>query len=90
MKFDDETTREVQAVILVLVLSTVAVTAWFIDPMTGQRVFSMMMAVELVAFAMFTYLVYKPNLAEVSRTWFLIGSASIALFLFIALALAGQ
>ena len=90
MKLDEEGTRYTLAATLMLVAAVIAVAVWFIDPFSMQRVFGAMMGTELVAFAMVTYIVYKPNLAGVSRTWLLIGCATMAVFLFLAIGVAGE
>lgn len=70
---------------LVLVAIAIAVDLWFVDQLAAQQVVGIMMATELVAFAMLSYLYYKPDFSKVSGLWLLIGCGAMAIFLMLAL-----
>jgi quinol-cytochrome oxidoreductase complex cytochrome b subunit len=61
----------------------IVVTAylWFIDLMTQQRIFGILLGSELVAFSMLIYATVKPSFEKLSRPWILVGCLSLAILL---------
>lgn len=90
MKLDQEAVKYPVGWVLVILLVTIAAYLWLMDLFSMQRVFGVLLASELVAFAMLAYMYSKPSFSKVSKTWLLIGSVSVAVFLFLALTIATQ
>ena len=90
MKLDQEVVKFPLGFVLVILLVTIAAYLWLIDLFSMQRVFGMLLASELVAFAMLAYVYSKSSFSKVSKTWLLIGCASIAVFLILALTITTQ
>jgi hypothetical protein len=78
------------AFVLTILLIVMAAYLWFIDLLSMQRVFGMLLASELVTFAMLAYVYSKPTFSKTSKGWLLLGSIAVAAFLFLALAIAAQ
>lgn len=90
MKLDQEAMKYPVGWVLVILLISIAVYLWLLDLFSMQRVFGVLLASELVVFAMLTYLYSKPSFSKVSKSWFLVGAISVAVFLFLALTVATQ
>lgn len=78
------------AFVLAILLIMMAVYLWFIDLLSMQRVFGMLLASELIAFAMLVYVYSKPSFPRTSKAWLLSGSIVVAIFLLLALMMAAQ
>lgn len=90
MKLDQEALKYPVGWVLVILLVTIAAYLWLIDLFSMQRVFGVLLASELVAFAMLAYVYSKPSFSTVNKTWLLTGSIALAAFLFLALIITTQ
>ena len=90
MKLDQEVVKYPVGWVLVIFLVTIAAYLWLIDLFSKQRVFGVLVASELVAFAMLAYVYSKPSFSKVNKIWLLMGSIAVAVFLFLALTIATQ
>jgi hypothetical protein len=90
MKLDQEAVKYPIGSVLVILLISIAAYLWFLDQFSVQRVFGVLLASELVTFAMLVYLYSKQSFSKISKPWFLAGAFSIAVFLFLALTVAVQ
>lgn len=90
MKLNQEDVRYRVGWVLVILLAIIAAYLWFIDLFSLQRLFGVLLASELVAFAMLAHVYSKPSFSKVSKAWLLMGSIAVAGFLFLALAVATQ
>ena len=88
MKLDQEAVKYPVAWVLVSFLVMIAAYLWLIDLFSMQRVFGVLLASELVAFAMLVYVHSKQSFSKVSKLWLLLGSMVVAGFLFLALTVA--
>ena len=90
MKLDQEALKYPVGWVLVILLATIAMYLWLIDLFSLQRVFGVLLASELVVFAMLAYVYSKTSFSKVSKTWLLLGSIAVAGFFFLALTIAAQ
>jgi hypothetical protein len=90
MKLDQEVVKYPVGWALVIFLVTIAAYLWVIDLFSLQRVVGVLLASELVAFAILAYIYSKKSFSKVSKTWLLAGSIVVAVLLFLALTLATQ
>ena len=90
MKLDQEVMKYPVGWVLVILLITIGVYLWLLDLFGMQRLFGVLMASELVVFAMLVYVYSKSSFSKVSKSWFLAGAISVAVFLFLALTVAAQ
>lgn len=88
MKLDQEDVKYPVAWVLMILLVMIAAYLWLIDLFSMQRVFGVLLASELVAFAMLAYVYSKQSFSKVSKVWLLLGSMAVAGFLFLALTVA--
>jgi hypothetical protein len=88
VKLNQEDVKYPVASALVVLLVMIAVYLWFIDLFSMQRVFGVLLASELVAYAMLAYVYSKQSFSKVSKMWLLLGSLAVASFLFLALTVA--
>lgn len=77
MKLDVEGIRGLISGSLLVFLTVVAVYLWFIDLLAEQRIFSLLLSAELVAFAMLVYVSAKPSYNDVSKAWFFLGCLAL-------------
>ena len=85
MKLRPEDVRALIAVLLLAFLAVVAVFLWFIDLLTQQRAFGVLIGAELVAFAMLVYIYSVPNYNEVKESWLLLGELTLGAILLLAI-----
>jgi hypothetical protein len=90
VKLDQEVAKYPLGWVLVILLVTIGTYLWLIDLFSMQRVFGMLLASELVVFAMLAYIYSKSSFSKVSKTWLIVGSVSVAVFLFLALTIGAQ
>ena len=90
MKFDQEVVKYPVGWVLVILLTTIAAYLWVIDLISMQRLIGVLLASELVAFAMLAYIYSKPSFFDVNKIWLLIGSIAVAVCLFLGLTIATQ
>lgn len=90
MKLDQDVVKYPVGLVLAFLLITIATYLWLTDLFSMQRVFGVLLASELVAFAMLAYIHSKPSFLKVSKAWLLLGSMALAVFLFLALTIATQ
>lgn len=88
MKLNQEGVKYPVAWTLAVLLVMIAAYLWFIDLFSMQRLFGVLLASELVAFAMLAYVYSKQSFSKVSKMWLLLGSIAVASFLFLALTVA--
>lgn len=88
MKIDQEVVKYPMGWVLVILLVTIAAYLWIVDMFAMQRVFGVLLASELLVFAMLAYLYSRSSFSKVSKPWLLIGSIGVAAFLFLALTIA--
>jgi hypothetical protein len=82
---DDYDPRFALACALALIAVIIAVDLWLVDQIAMQRTVGVLMATELVAFAMLCYVYYRQDYSELSRLWLFIGSGAMAAFIVLAL-----
>jgi hypothetical protein len=85
LRFKENDTKVMLGSALLLVTIAISVDLWFVDQLASQRVVGVLMATELVAFAMVCYLYYRQTFSELSGLWLLIGCGAMAIFLMLAL-----
>jgi hypothetical protein len=90
VKLNQEVVKYPVGWVLVILLATIAMYLWLIDLFSLQRVFGVLLASELVVFAMLAYVYSKTSFSKVSKTWLLLGSIAVVGFLFLALIIATQ
>jgi len=90
LTLDEETLRYAVETLLATAAASIAVYLWFLDISALQRVFGAMLASELVIFATAVYVYYKPTMLGPNTKWVVMGCATAATFLLIAVQLGGQ
>jgi hypothetical protein len=88
VKLDQEVVKYPVGWVLVILLVTIAAYLWLMELFSMQRVFGVLLASELVAFAMLAYIHSKPSFIKVNKAGLLLGSMALAVFLLLALTLA--
>jgi hypothetical protein len=86
MKFDSESIRALITWSMIAFLVAVTPYLWFIDLLTRQRTFTLLLSAELAAFSMLVYVVTKPSYHSLRKSWMLIGCISLAVLLLLAVA----
>jgi hypothetical protein len=86
MRLDVQGIRSLVSTSILSFLLVVTVYLWFIDLLTNQRTFAVLLGAELVAFSVLIYVSTKPSYMDVSSAWILIGCIAIALLLMSAIA----
>ena len=87
MSLDEDTLRYGVELLLATAAAMIAVYLWFLDLTTLQRVFGALLASELMIFATLIYVYYKPTMTGPNSKWLLMGCATAAVFLLIAVQL---
>jgi len=86
MKFDSESIRALITWSIMAFLVGLTPYLWFIDLLTRQRTFALLLSAELAAFSMLIYAATKPNYNSLKKSWMLIGCISLAVLLLLAIA----
>lgn len=86
MELDSEGIKTLISGSILLLLIVVAPYLWFIDLMTKQRTFGILLAAELVAFSMLIYASTRQSSNPLGRRWILAGCIALALLLSLAVA----
>jgi hypothetical protein len=86
MKLDSESVRALMSWSIVAFLVTVTPYLWFINLLTRQRTFSLLLSAELMAFSVLIYVATKPSHSNLRRSWILVGCATLAVLLLLAIA----
>jgi hypothetical protein len=86
MRLDSEGIRALLSTSILSLLLAVTAYLWFIDLLTNQRTFAILLGAELVAFSVLIYVSTKPRYVDLSGSWILIGCITIALLLLSAIA----
>ncbi len=86
MRLDSESIRDLISWSIIAFLVAVTPYLWFIDLLTRQRTFSLLLSAELVAFSMLIYVATKPSYDSLRRSWILLGSIALAVLLLLAVA----
>ncbi len=75
------------AVFLLVFIIVVGVTIWLLDLVEQQRIFGLLAAATLVAFAMLVGIYYEENPKDISRKWLTGGFAALVVLVLLAAAL---
>ena len=86
MKFDSESIRALITWSIMAFIVAVTSYLWFIDLLTRQRTFTLLLSAELAAFSMLIYIATKPSYDSLKKSWMLIGCISLAVLLLLAIA----
>jgi hypothetical protein len=90
LSLDEHTLRYAVETLLASAAATIGVYLWFLDISSLQRVFGALLASELVIFATAIYVFYKPTMTGPNTKWLVMGCATAAVFLLIAVGLGSQ
>ena len=86
MKSNTEKTRVLTSYLILLFLVVVAIFVWFLNLVTQQRVFGVLLSAELVAFSMLIYVYKEPSEIEVNKSLLLLGELAVGILLILAIA----
>jgi hypothetical protein len=86
MRLDSEGVRALVSTSILSFVLAVTAYLWFIDLLSNQRTFAVLLGAELVSFSLFIYVSTKPRFADINRAWMLISCITIALLLLSAIA----
>ena len=81
MNVEDEGVRTTISILLLVFLVVMAAYMWSLDLVASQRVFSVLLSAELVAFSMLIYISAEPGYNKVNKIWLAIGYFILALLL---------
>jgi hypothetical protein len=86
MKLDSEGIRALISTSVLSFLLVATAYLWFIDLLSNQRTFAVLLGAELVAFSVLIYVSTKPSYVDLNTSWILIGCFTIGLLLLSAIA----
>lgn len=87
MNSDSSTAWRLIASLLLLFIVVAAIAIWYVNPLTEQRAFGLLVSAELVAFSMLVY-AYSRNifgdLGQISKAWLLGGFLALAVLVLLS------
>jgi hypothetical protein len=86
MGFDSETIRALILWSMMAFLLVLTPYLWFIDLLTRQKTFALLLSAELAAFSMLIYVATKPDYDSLKKSWMLTGCGTLAALLLLAIA----
>ncbi len=88
MKIGETTIRYTVETLLAAGAATVMVFLWFLDQVANQRAIGSLIGAELIIFAMMIQVYRAPSITGANNNWLLLGCATAASFLLLAVQLA--
>jgi hypothetical protein len=86
MSLDSESIRALIFWSIMVFLLAMTPYLWFIDLLTRQKTFTLLLSAELAAFSMLIYIATKPSYDSLKKSWMLVGCASLTVLLLLAIA----
>jgi hypothetical protein len=86
MSLDSEGIRALITWSIIAFLLAMTPYLWFIDLLTRQKTFTLLLSAELAAFSMLIYVATKPSYDSLKRSWMLTGCGTLAALLLLAIA----
>jgi hypothetical protein len=86
MSLDSESIRALILWSIIAFLLALTPYLWFIDLLTRQKTFALLLSAELAAFSMLIYVATKPSYDSLKKSWMLVGCGSLGVLLLLAVA----
>jgi len=86
MELDSESIRALMTWSLMAFLVAVTPYLWFIDLLSRQRTFALLISTELAAFSLLIYIATKPNYSSLKKAWILVGCIALVVLLLLSIA----
>lgn len=92
MSSNSKTAWRLISSLLLLFIVVAAIAIWYVNPLTEQRAFGLLVSAELVAFSMLVYAYSKnvfSDLGQMSKAWLLVGFLALAVLVLLSALLSG-